>query len=245
MNRIRRIVVIRAYERPARWMQRRQHRIGFGVWLSSLAVHAALAGCALLAQPAASRKAELLEVRIAYLGEQPVPSPVSEPVAEPERERVPDAVPEPSPEPETRPEPPIEVAMHPADTPIAAWASDLEPAAVPSPPPVTRPVMGPATDAAAPAVDETELAYWHSVRSEVVRRLRYPRVHVDERIDTNVLLRITIDPRGRLVQVVTSGGDSPFSTAAKRAVEAAAPFSAPLEGVPLCVELPVRFVRAH
>ena len=88
-----------------------------------------------------------------------------------------------------------------------------------------------------------------AVRTDIVKHLRYPRVAGTASIDTNILLRVTIDDRGRLVDAVAQGGpadESPYAQAARHAVQRAAPFDPPGHAaIPLTVELPIHFARAR
>ena len=134
---------------------------------------------------------------------------------------------------------------------VEAAISPATIALVPPPPaaPIAEPTVAPPVppDAAAVASDDGEISgYWTDVRGSIIRHLKYPRLPAGTQANTNILLRITIDSTGRLVEAVAENSKpSPYSLAAQRAVERSAPFAPPGADVPRIVELPVRFERAE
>jgi hypothetical protein len=233
----------------------------------SLAVHAAVLGACWNGLSDTAPAPQEYEVRICYVGEEPpspperlappVPRQESPPVERSREERqapvtaltakleLPlSAEPPPSrplPEnPAPAAAPVLATASSPIAIPVAPGAVHAKPSA-----PVEVAAVVAAPVVARDAMPAYELGYWRDVRSSIARHIAYPRLPAGALVNTNVLLLITIDDRGRLVDVAadkTSSG-TPFALAATRAVHRAAPFDRPAAGTPLTVELPVRFAR--
>jgi protein TonB len=178
---------------------------------------------------------------------EPPPKP-----PEPKRER-----------PPPKPEPVIVAAVaKPAPTPLPPMPSlaSVVPSplriAMPSTPaaaPASVAAAAPATNAA-PAVaagndteEVSDQAYLNTVRAAVKRHLRYPELALRRGVEGRVVLRLTLDAAGRLLDsgAGTPEGDAALLSAALAAVKRAAPFppwqGAHDAGATLNLTLPIRF----
>jgi protein TonB len=226
----------------------------------SLLLHTALVGLALAWTPKVievvrTYEVELLTAPPTYTLTPAPPPPAPQPAKPPEPQKK--ISPPPKPEP-------IFVAVaeqpKPAPAPVApipniasAVQSPLR-LAVASAPVMPAVVAHPATTNIAPAVasghgpeEVSDPAYINSVRASVARHLRYPELALRRGTEGRVVLRLTLDARGKLLHSTASepADDSALLGAALAAVRRAAPFP-PWNGVhnpeaTLNLTLPIRF----
>ncbi len=193
-------------------------------------------------------------VRLAPEPPPPVPQQVEPPPKPPEPKK---ALPPPPPKPE-----PILVAAvakpAPAPMPHIPTIASVVPSplriAVSSAPAAAPVAVETAVTNAAPAVvashgseEVSDPAYLNTVRTAVKRHLRYPELALRRGIEGRVVLRLTLDAAGRLLDsgAGTPEGDTALLGAALAAVKRAAPFP-PWQGVhepgaTLNLTLPIRF----
>lgn len=136
---------------------------------------------------------------------------------------------------------PFEVASHVATEPVVEISSAegvaTELADVPNEVQSSELAMKEATVVS----DASGTEYWMGVRGKILDHLVYPRLRRGAHAGTNIVLRLSLDGEGRLVEAVTDSEASVFTLAAVRAAERAAPFAVPAAGIPLTMELPVEF----
>ncbi len=93
--------------------------------------------------------------------------------------------------------------------------------------------------------ENTRARYWERVRAKVTRALNYPTESRRRCEEGRVVVRIVLARDGQLARLESTTGGSPaLLEAARKAVEAAAPFPAPdfpLDGETIAADLPIRF----
>lgn len=232
---------------------------GFGV---SLLLHGAFIGVAIAWTPKVIEVVRTYEVEI--LTVPPSYTLTPEPPLAPKKAEQPPKPPEPKKEtPPPKPEP-MMVAVAERSKPAPAPAAQISKvasvvqsplriavASAPAPTPVV--IQPTATNTAAVAASShgaeevSDPAYISFIRSAIVRHLRYPELALRRGIEGRVVLRLTLDARGKLLDSTASepANDGALLGAALVAVRRAAPFP-PWQGVhspdaTLNLTLPIRF----
>jgi len=200
---------------------------------------------------------ELVTVRPVVALHQELP-PVQKQAEPPPKPPQPEKAPPPPP---PKPEPirvaavaqPVPVAL-PHIPKIASTVQSPLRIAVTSAPASASFVAASVTTNAVPAVvsghgreEVSDTAYLNTVRTAVARHLRYPELALRRGVEGRVVLRLTLDAAGRLLDSAAGvpEGDSALLTAALAAVKRAAPFppwqGAREPGATLNLTLPIRF----
>ncbi len=224
----------------------------------SLLLHSVLIGIAIAWTPKVIEVARTYEVDL--VTERPVFVLTPEPPA-PRQAEPPPQPPEPKKEmPPPKPEPVVVAVAQSKPAPVAqpvqsasavqaplrlAVAGTTAPAPLVTPPAATNPALVSASGRGAEEVSDP--AYIHSVRTAVARHLRYPELALRRGAEGRVVLRLTLDARGKLLASAAHepADDSALLGAALAAVRRAAPFP-PWNGVhnpeaTLNLTLPIRF----
>ena len=230
----------------------------------SLLLHAALLGAVVVWTPKVIEVVRTYEVEI--LTVQPVIRLSAEPPAPaPKKTEPPPKPPEPKKEilpPPPKPEPVLVAAVAKPEpmqlahiaAPSSVVQSSLRIAVTSAPVPALVAVETAATNSAPlvasgnGAEEVSDPAYISTVRAAVARHLRYPELALRRGAEGRVVLRLTLDAAGRLLDSgagESTAGDRALLTAALAAVKRAAPFP-PWQGVhhpdaTLNLTLPIRF----
>ncbi len=225
----------------------------------SLLLHGVVFGMVVAWTPKVIEVVRTYEVDL--VKEQPVVALHQAPPPAPPQAEPPAPPPEPKPQaPPPKPEPVRVAAAQPAPTalPQRPTLAAVVPAplriavaSAPTPAPAAAEV---ATTNAAPAVaagngqeEVSDPAYLNTVRTAVARHLRYPELALRRGVEGRVVLRLTLDAAGRLLDSAagTPKGDAALRTAALAAVKRASPFppwqGARDAGATLNLTLPIRF----